>query len=312
MVAAARAFGSREPDVSVRNEDWMASRLMGAEELRLIDGHPLSTALESDSTQASQNLEIFEMVLLMLMRTRCIDELFQRALRDGIEEFVILGAGFDSRAYRFADELKNRRVIEIDFPTTQEWKKRRVTELFGRLPVHVTYAPIDFELDSLADVLASAHHDRSKPAFYLSEGLSMYLTEDTVRKTLRSIATNSAAGSTVVMEYVGSAAIEFVTKYPRGPIKHAVDWGEPWIFGVPDDHDRQFFAETGLELVQRMSVNGFDAIRKWALRRDGTFYGAHLTDAFKARAQQMTADLPKEDLALAARFGYWIGELKVP
>ena len=187
-----------------------------------------------------------------------------------------------------------------------------IRDRFGRLPSHVTYAPIDFELDSLANVLASAGHDRSKPAFYLSEGLSMYLTEETVRQTLHSIATNSAAGSTLVMEYVGGAAIEFVKKYPRGPIKYALDWGEPWIFGVPDDHDRQFFAETGLELVQRMSLNGFDAIRKWAMRRDGTFYGAHLMEAFKARAQQMTAELPKEDLALATRFGYWIGELKVP
>jgi len=120
-------------------------------------------------------------------------------LSEGIEEFVILGAGFDSRAYRFADQLKNRRVIELDFPSTQEWKKRRVKSVLGSLPAHVTYAPIDFVREPLGDVLAAAGHDRSKPAFYLAEGLCMYLAESVVRETLQALAAHSARGSELVI-----------------------------------------------------------------------------------------------------------------
>jgi methyltransferase (TIGR00027 family) len=280
--------------------------------LALIREHPLSNALDADFTEASNNLEIFELVVLMLMRTRCIDQLFQRALRDGVEEFVILGAGFDSRAYRFADQLKNRRVIELDFPSTQEWKKRRVKAALGSLPANVTYAPIDFECDSLAGVLAAAGHDRSRPTFYLSEGLCMYLTEKTVRETLRAIATNSAPGSVLVIEYVGSGSIEFVKKHPMGPIKNAMEWNEPWIFGVPDNRDQEFFGETGLEFIHRESLNSLESVKKYASRQDGSFYGAHLAEAFRARGQRMATELSPEDRALVASWGYWIAELRVP
>src|SRR5262249_25015011 len=126
MVAAARAVGSLESDESVRDPDSMAHRLLGRDELKLIKEHALSSALEQGYAEAIQKLEIFELVMLMLLRTRCIDDFFQRALHDGIEQFVILGAGFDSRAYRFADQLQNRKVIEIDSHATQEWKKKRV------------------------------------------------------------------------------------------------------------------------------------------------------------------------------------------
>ena len=139
----------------------------------------------------------------------------------------------------------------------------------------------------------------------------MYLPEPVVHETLRCISKHSVGGSSLAMEYVSSGAIGLVQKYPIGPIKCAVEWGEPWIFGVPDDRDREFFAETGLELVHRISLNSLDTVKKYAFRRDGTFYGAHLMEAFKARGEQMMSQMPAEDRALAARWGYFIAELKV-
>jgi methyltransferase (TIGR00027 family) len=311
MVAAARAVGSMEPDESVRNPDWMARQFIGPEELRLIEDHALSGALDQDYAELSQRLEIFELVMLMLIRTKCIDEFFQRALTEGIEQFVILGAGFDSRAYRFSDQLKNRRVIELDFPTTQEWKKRRVKSVLGSLPDHVTYAPIDFIRDSIGDVLAAAGHDRSKPTFYLSEGLCMYLAESVVRVTLQALAASSAAGSELVIEYVSAMSIKFVQQYPIGPIKSAVKWGEPWVFGVPDDGDAEFFSEVGLKLIERVSLNSIEVARRYALRASGMFYGAHLMEAFKARGQQMASQLSPEAREMASRWSYFIGDLRV-
>ena len=100
LTAAARALGSREPDASVRNPDWAADRLIGPAELALITDHPISKALDRDFQEANNDADIFGFSWLMLVRTRFIDELMERAVRSGATQLVILGAGFDTRAHR--------------------------------------------------------------------------------------------------------------------------------------------------------------------------------------------------------------------
>src|ERR1700761_2493533 len=143
VTAAARAFGSREPDMSVRNPDWAAERLIGAAELALISDHPISTALDKDFNEGINNPDVFMFVWLMLVRTRYIDERMGRAIRDGATQLVILGAGFDTRAHRFSELLKDVAVIEIDFDTTQVYKKQRVKPGLGSTPFSVSTPPTD-------------------------------------------------------------------------------------------------------------------------------------------------------------------------
>src|SRR5579872_7423939 len=128
VVAALRAFGAREPDPAVRNPDWLAEKLITGVDLQLIREHPISQALQQDYLTARRRQEISGMSNLMLIRTRFIDDHLQRALTGGIEQVVILGAGFDTRAYRFADLLQQRKVFELDFPSTQQIKRRRLSE----------------------------------------------------------------------------------------------------------------------------------------------------------------------------------------
>src|SRR5882757_1590754 len=97
LTAAARAIGSREPDASVRNPDWAADRLIGPAELALIADQPISKALDRDFQEAINDPDVFGFVWLMLVRTRFIDELMERAVRGGATQLVILGAGFDTR-----------------------------------------------------------------------------------------------------------------------------------------------------------------------------------------------------------------------
>src|SRR6266849_850886 len=101
LTAAARAFGSREPDVSVRNPDWVADRLIGAAELALIADHPISKSFDRNFQDAISDPDVFGFTWLMLLRTRFIDELMERAVRSGAKQLVILDAGFDTRAHRF-------------------------------------------------------------------------------------------------------------------------------------------------------------------------------------------------------------------
>src|SRR6185369_7480324 len=133
-VAALRAFGAREPDPAVRNPDWLAERLVGQQQLALIKDHPVAAALQQDYREARRNREVSGMANLLLVRTRFIDDHLKRAIEGGSSQVVILGAGFDTRAYRFGDLLKNKLVIEVDYQSTQEIKRQRLKEAAISIP----------------------------------------------------------------------------------------------------------------------------------------------------------------------------------
>jgi methyltransferase (TIGR00027 family) len=316
LTAAARAFGAREPDASVRNPDWAAGRLIGPAELALIADHPVSNALDRDFQEAIHDPDVFGFAWLMLVRTRFIDELMERAVRGGATQVVILGAGFDTRAHRFAELLKDVAVIEVDYGATQEYKKRRVEAALGGAPPNVAYAPIDFVRESLGEVLRRAGFQPERKTYYICEGVSMYVPEEGMKETLRAIAAESAPGSALLLEYINRAMLESMTKYPTGFIKNALDWGEPFVFGVPDGHEREFFLDVGLELSETLKMFSPESTRRYAMRQDGRYYGAHLEEVFQQRreaALKAMDDASREQAAqAAATSGYWLAELTVP
>lgn len=316
LTAAARALGSREPDASVRNPDWVAGRLIGPAELALISDHPISQALDRDFHQAMDDPDVFGFAWLMLVRTRFIDELMERAVRGGATQLVILGAGFDTRAHRFTELLKDTTVIEVDYGATQEYKKQRVEAALGGTPANVVYAPIDFARESLGEVLRRAGFQPDRKTYYICEGVSMYVPEEGMKETLRAIAAESAAGSALLLEYLNRGGLELLRKYPSGMIKNAFDWGEPFVFGVPDGQDREFFREAGLELGETLKIGSPESVKQYATRQDGTYYGAHLEKVFEQRreaALKAMDDAGRQQAAqAAATSGYWLAELSVP
>jgi methyltransferase (TIGR00027 family) len=316
LTAAARAFGAREPDASVRNPDWVAERLIGPAELALIAEHPISGALDQDFQQAIYDPDIFGFAWLMLVRTRFIDELMERAVRGGVTQLVILGAGFDTRAHRFTELLQNVAVIEVDYGATQEYKKLRVEAALGGAPANVVYAPIDFAREGLGEVLRAAGFERGRRTYFICEGLSMYVPEEGMKQTLRAIAAESAPGSALLLEYFNRSGLDLLTKYPTGMVKNAFEWGEPFVFGVPDGQDREFFREAGLELGETLKIGSPETVKRYAMRQDGTHYGAHLEKVFQQRreaALQAMDDADRRKAADAAAIpGYWLAELTVP
>lgn len=316
LTAAARAFGSREPDASVRNPDWAADRLIGPAELALITDHPISRALDRDFQEAINDPDVFGFAWLMLVRTRFIDELMERAVRSGATQVVILGAGFDTRAHRFTELLKDVAVIEIDYGATQEYKKQRVEAALGGAPANVVYAPIDFTRESLGEVLRRAGFHSGRKTYYICEGVSMYVPEEGMKETLRAIAAESALGSTLLLEYFNRDGLELLRHHPMGMVKNAFDWGEPFVFGVPDGRDREFFLEAGLELGETLKIGSPESVKRYAMRQDGSYYGAHLEKVFAQRreaALKAMDDAGRQQAAQAAAMsGYWLAELDVP
>jgi methyltransferase (TIGR00027 family) len=315
LTAAARAFGSREPDLSLRNPDWLAGRLIGPAELALIAEHPIGKALDRDFQEAIRDPDVFGFAWLMLVRTRFIDERMERAVRGGATQVVILGAGFDTRAHRFAELLKDATVIEIDYGATQEYKKRRVEAALGGAPANVAYASIDFTRESLREALRRAGFKPSRKTYYICEGVSMYVPEEGMKETLRAVAAQSAPGSGLLLEYLNKGGLEVLRKYPAGMVKNAIDWGEPFVFGVPDGQDREFFLEVGLELGEMLKIGSPESVKRYAMRQDGGYYGAHLEKVFQERreaALKAMDDAGRQQAAhAAATSGYWLAELSV-
>jgi len=275
VVAALRAFGAREPDPSVRNPDFLAEKLIGDADLQLIREHPISQALREDYAKGRGSREISGMSNLLLIRTRFIDDHMKRALADGAKQLVILGAGFDTRVYRFRDLLKDVKVFEVDYRSTQEIKKLRLAEAAIAIPPNLQFAEIDFKMDVLYDVLRSAGYQNSEKTFFIWEGVAMYLTEEAVRRTLRTIGAHSAPGSSLVMDFSEQAMIDLLNKFPNlSQHNYTTAWGEPWTFGLPDMSEREFFQDCGLELREILSFMGREATARYLTRSDGTKFGS--------------------------------------
>jgi methyltransferase (TIGR00027 family) len=281
--AAARALGAREPDTHVRNPDSLAERFLGPEQRHLLANHPLITALEQPDQDATQNMEVVGSARLLIARTRFIDERFEAALRDGVRQFVILGAGFDTRAYRFADKLREGHVIEIDQPEMQELKVKRIKEVVGGIPDHVTLAPIDFTSMKVGDVLSNAGFEPDQLALFIWEGVTMYLPEDSIKEVLRWVAGHACPGSSIIFDYSYSSAIQMFKNIDMNQLsevaKQAVQRfrnltaGEPWIFGLPDQNEKAFLSDLGFEIREILGVNSAEAIKKYLTRADGSIFG---------------------------------------
>ncbi|HET7457357.1 MAG TPA: class I SAM-dependent methyltransferase [Gemmatimonadaceae bacterium] len=145
----------------------------------------------------------FEMARVMAdmiaLRTAAIDAAVRDAIAGGATQLVILGAGYDGRAWRMP-ELAGARVFEVDHPVTQGAKRAR---LAGLPPAgsEIRFVSIDFERASLDAVLERAGHDRASPTCWIWEGVVMYLTREAMRATLADVAARSAHGSTLIVNY---------------------------------------------------------------------------------------------------------------
>jgi methyltransferase (TIGR00027 family) len=136
----------------------------------------------------------------VVARTRLIDDWMAAGLERGVEQVVILGAGFDSRPYRLA-RLRAVDVFEVDHPDTQAAKQRALKGLFSAPPEHVRLVAIDFTRDDLTSVMDVAGYRESARTFILWEGVTNYLTEGAVDSTLR-WCSRAAPGSLVLFTYV--------------------------------------------------------------------------------------------------------------
>lgn len=124
------------------------------------------------------------------------------AIKNGISQYVILGAGLDTFAYRNPGNTARLHVFEVDYPASQNWKRQQLKKAGIRIPDSLSFVPMDFEKQSLADQLKTAGFKTDEATFFSWLGVTMYLTYDTMVETMKFIASFTPSGSKVVFDYV--------------------------------------------------------------------------------------------------------------
>jgi methyltransferase (TIGR00027 family) len=259
-----RAVGAKNPDSDFRNPDDFAIRFLGPRERALLKDYPMDV-LDLDYQKAVERLPPQDRgsVTTMVIRTKYFDRALEDALADVTRQVVILGAGFDSRGYRFHDRLRGARVFEVDYPPTQEYKKRRVQEILGSLSPDVRYIPVDFTKDDLLTQLRKGGYSEKTRSLYIWEGVTMYLPETAINSTLRFVREHSAPGSTVAFDYTLASDPRLNNAETR-----FAKWGEPWIFGFPGSSAVEAIRKSGLVPVGDQTM--LDLAKQYAQRPDGT------------------------------------------
>jgi methyltransferase (TIGR00027 family) len=136
----------------------------------------------------------------VVTRSRYVEDEVDRAVRRGVSQYAILGAGLDSFAYRRPELANVLHVFEVDHPASQAWKRVRLRAAGIGLPPNLTLVPVDFERDSLIDNLRTSGYQADAPGLFSWLGVTMYLSHDAIFSTLRAIAA-LAPGTEIIVEY---------------------------------------------------------------------------------------------------------------
>jgi methyltransferase (TIGR00027 family) len=192
-------------------------------------------------------------------RTRYIDDVVTDALRAGATQVVILGAGFDARAYRVPD-MARAVVFEVDHPSTSARKRAVVAAAVGGAPPHVRFVAVDFDTDDLGAAMTAAGYDPSRPTVVTWEGVTNYLTAAAVDATLRWCA-SGAAGSRVLFTYVHRAVLDDPSAFAGTDAVFAAlrAAGEEWTFGLDPSTLAAYLDERGLSLDEDLGAADYRA-----------------------------------------------------
>jgi len=267
-LAALRAVVANETRLAVRCVDRFAEQFVAAKSRILIRLLPqfLLKGVFDRIAPGSYGFTI--------ARTRHFDEALLAACRDGAEQVVVLGAGYDSRAFRFADDLAGITVFEVDHPGTQA-RKRSILERRGKAPANLRYVPLDFTAGSLDKSLSHAGFVPGRRTMFLWEGVSYYLPPSAVTGVLDFVA-RCAPGSSILFDYAIKSFVDGDTSTFGGT--QVAAWlkkiGEPFLFGLDPGQAAPFLASQGLRLVS--DVGPADLERMYLETPEGTPLGQTL------------------------------------
>ena len=240
------------------------------------------TRARLDETAADPSLRPWR--LFIAARSRFSEDTLAGCVARDVRQAVVLGAGLDTFSLRNPHAGQGVRVFEVDYPATQTWKRERLKQAGLPVPTSLTFAPVDFERQSLADGLKTAGFQADRPGFFQWLGVVPYLTREAVSLTLDFIAGVPESG--VVFDYA-----EPFENYPddrRADVMaiaaRAASRGEPWLSLFDPAELSKMLRNKGFGIVEDLGMAGI-AERFYGALKQGIVIGpgAHIVRAQKAR-----------------------------
>ena len=250
-----------EPNERVINDPYADRFVIGSGFIKLM-GHKLNVWLSQKLAPGFHEH--------LISRTRFIDELIKKSATSGVEQYVILGAGYDSRAHRL--ELPSSlRIFEVDQPEVLD---RKLSKLPKELPnsENVTYVNIDFSYQSLTEQLIAAGFNQSKSTVFTLEGVSQYITKEAVSSTIKELASlTKEANSTFFMSYVDDLLDKdpeacFGKGYPKAAKRAklitnlSAKAGEPWISFYSTEEIESLLSQNGYSIKENVTLEDLNSV----------------------------------------------------
>lgn len=212
----------------------------------------------------------------LIARTAFYDGIVEQALRENIPQIVFMGAGYDSRPYRFKDLIRDTRIFELDIHPTQQRKKDLLHQAMVPIPEQLVFVLINFNTDNIGDVLAKAGFIKSRQALFVWEGVTYYLPARVIDDTLRTVKANSTACSSICFDYASLSpelqnddSVKRVREMMRSNYP-----GEPTFFGIQKGNIGPFLSERGYEIITHLTSNEIET--KYLSLNDGSSAGKML------------------------------------
>ena len=291
MSSFGRAFHAENEDYPVFT-DHLAKELMTAEEYTAVQGYVLGGAqfFEPEIDPAKQEpKELLRRLVNVhiapspLCRAAYTEKALKAAVLTGTKQYVMLGAGMDTFAFREPEFLSKYNVFEVDHPLTQADKLERITCAGWTVPDNLIFVPVDFAKDSLTERLTAAGFDPSVKSFFSWLGVTYYLSAEAIDKTLAELSSLCVDGSTLVFDYPDENFFDASEKRVQKTILMAKAGGEPmqsaFSYGelekllethgfliyellTPDDIQKDIIDKAGADLKAFEHVNYCLAIKK--------------------------------------------------
>ena len=194
-----------------------------------------------------------------IARTKHIDDLLEKTVRNGVKQIIILGAGFDTRALRL-DFLKTIPVIEIGHPGTSKFKLNKLEKMLGKLPQNVNYLQIDFNKQSLDDLATEHNINFNIPTTIVWEGVTNYLTQQAIDDTFKFIAKFKKSPH-IIFTYINKLVLDDPQSFigTEKLFKNLEKNKEDWIFGFQPEGLPGYLSQFNLTLLEDLGADEYRA-----------------------------------------------------
>jgi len=244
-----RALAAYDPRKEMRGKDYLAEIFLEEKQKKPLKD-PVMRAWVMENKIAPGAYEF------MIARTAFFDRIVEQALKENIEQMVLLGAGYDSRPYRFGELIQDTKIFELDAKLTQQRKKECLQQAEISISEQMSFVPINFEADDLKKTLMEAGFSEEKKTVFIWEGVTYYLNAEVVDDMLAFVRAISPSGSSIGFDYASlsdEALNEDGAKELRKHMRSRHS-NEPTRFGIRAGKIEAFLAERGFEVMEHLTA----------------------------------------------------------